>query len=67
MVIELLILLEKIIFELLSNDKDLEINLNICIILSSFFYYTEDVFVVIAPTDNDENVKYYLICALNEK
>ena len=62
MVIEFLILLEKVTFELLSNDKDLEINLNICIILSSLFYCTGDVFAVIAPNEKNENVKYYLMC-----
>ena len=31
------------------------------------FYCTGDVFAVIAPTDNDENVKYYLICCIEWK
>ena len=28
----------------------------------SSFYCAGDVFVVIAPTENNENVKYYLMC-----
>ena len=31
------------------------------------FYCAEDVFVVIAPIENDENVKYYLMCCTERK
>ena len=37
------------------------------IILLSLFYCVGDVFVVIAPIDNDENVKYYLTCCTEQK
>ena len=33
----------------------------------SLFYCAGDVFVVIAPTDNDENVKYYLMSCTKRK
>ena len=35
--------------------------------LLSLFYCVGDVFVVIAPTDNDENVKYYLMRCTEQK
>ena len=31
------------------------------------FYCIRDVFVVISPTNNDENVKYYLMCCTERK
>ena len=31
------------------------------------FYFPGDVFVVIAPIDSDENVKYYLMCCTKRK
>ena len=31
------------------------------------FYCAGDVFAVIAPTENDENVKYYLMCFTEQK
>ena len=33
----------------------------------SFFYCAGDVFAVIAPINNDENVKYYLMCCTKWK
>ena len=30
------------------------------------FYFTEDVFAVIAPTINNENVNYYLMCCTEQ-
>ena len=33
----------------------------------SLFYCAGDAFVVIAPTENDENVKYYLMCCTKKK
>ena len=31
------------------------------------FYCAEDVFSIISPTENDENVKYYLMCCTERK